>query len=60
MTKKLNKEEQSERQKKLDQIKNTSEKVFNVLFVEDELSWKEMIYALIDQVEKWFLHLQYF
>jgi len=49
MAKKLTKEEVLERQKKLEQIKLTSEKVFNVLFVEDELSWKDMIYALIEQ-----------
>lgn len=49
MAKKLSKEELLEREKKLEQIKLTSEKVFNVLFVEDELSWKDMIYALIDQ-----------
>ena len=49
MAKKLSKEELLEKQKKLDQIKLTSEKVFNVLFVEDELSWKDMIYALIEQ-----------
>jgi segregation and condensation protein A len=48
MAKKLTKEETLERQKKLEQIKETSEKVFNVLFVEDELSWKDMIYALIE------------
>jgi len=49
MTKKLSKEEQVERQKKLEQIKQTSEKVFSLLFIEDELSWKDMIYALIEE-----------
>ncbi|MGV8087035.1 MAG: segregation/condensation protein A [Candidatus Woesearchaeota archaeon] len=49
MAKKLSKEEQVERQEKLLRIKETSEKVFNLLFVEDELSWKDMIYALIEQ-----------
>jgi len=49
MARKLSKEEQSERQKKLERIKDTSEKVFNLLFVEDELSWKDMIYALIEE-----------
>ncbi len=49
MVKKLSKEEQSERQLKLERIKETSEKIFNLLFVEDELSWKDMIYALIEE-----------
>jgi segregation and condensation protein A len=49
MAKKLSKEEQLERAQKLESVKNTSEKVFNLLFVEDELSWKDMIYALIDE-----------
>ncbi|MGV8172134.1 MAG: segregation/condensation protein A [Candidatus Woesearchaeota archaeon] len=49
MVKKLTKEEQVERQKKLSRVKETSEKIFNLLFVEDELSWKDMIYALIDE-----------
>jgi len=49
MAKKLTKEEQLERAHKLESIKSTSEKVFNLLFVEDELSWKDMIYALIDE-----------
>jgi len=49
MAKKLSKEEQLDRQKKLAQIRETSDKIFNLLFVEDELSWKDMIYALIEQ-----------
>lgn len=49
MVRKLSKEEQLERQNKLTRIKDTSEKVFNLLFVEDELSWKDMIYALIEE-----------
>jgi segregation and condensation protein A len=49
MTKKLSSREQLERQVKLARIKETSEKIFNLLFVEDELSWKDMIYALIEQ-----------
>jgi len=49
MAKKLSKEEQLERLEKLTRIKETSEKIFNLLFVEDELSWKDMIYALIEQ-----------
>jgi len=49
MAKKLSREEQLERARKLESIKSTSEKVFNLLFVEDELSWKDMIYALIDE-----------
>jgi segregation and condensation protein A len=49
MAKKLSKEEKLERQKRFEQIKETSEKVFQLLFIEDELSWKDMIYALIEQ-----------
>ncbi|MGV8141539.1 MAG: segregation/condensation protein A [Candidatus Woesearchaeota archaeon] len=49
MVKKLSKEEKLEKEKKLEQVRDTSEKVFNLLFVEDELSWKDMIYALIEQ-----------
>jgi len=49
MAKKLSKEEQLNREKKLEQIKVTSEKIFNLLFIEDELSWKDMIYALIEE-----------
>ena len=49
MAKKVSSEMQLERAQKLEQIKATSEKVFNVLFVEDELSWKDMIYALIEE-----------
>ena len=49
MAKKLTKEEQLERQQKLLHVKETSEKIFNLLFLEDELSWKDMIYALIEQ-----------
>ncbi len=45
----LSKEEKLDRQKKKEQTKETSERVFNMLFVEDELSWKDMIYSLIDQ-----------
>jgi len=49
MVRKLSKEDKLEKEKKLAQVKETSERVFNLLFVEDELSWKDMIYALIDQ-----------
>ena len=36
MAKKLSDDEKKERQLKLEQVKNTSEKIFNLLFVEDE------------------------
>jgi segregation and condensation protein A len=49
MVKKLSNEEKLERQKKLERVKDTSEKIFNLLFIEDELSWKDMIYALIEE-----------
>ncbi|HYD03604.1 MAG TPA: segregation/condensation protein A [Alphaproteobacteria bacterium] len=49
MSKKLVKVNTPEREKQLEQIKNTSERIFNMLFVEDELSWKDMIYALIEE-----------
>jgi len=44
-----------ERQKKLESIRVTNEKIFNMLFVEDELSWKDLIYGLIDseQMDPW-------
>ena len=58
----LSVEEKSEKQKrkeeklkKLESIKLTNEKIFNMLFVEDELSWKDLIYSLIEseQMNPW-------
>ena len=44
-----------DKQKKLETIKLTNEKIFNMLFVEDELSWRELILSLIDseQMNPW-------
>jgi segregation and condensation protein A len=49
MAKKLSVEEKEGNRLRKEQVKETSEKVFNLLFVEDELSWKDIIYSLIDQ-----------
>jgi segregation and condensation protein A len=44
-----------EKLRKLESIKFTNEKIFNMLFVEDELSWKDLIYSLIEseQMNPW-------
>jgi segregation and condensation protein A len=44
-----------EHQKRLESIKQTNEQIFNMLFVEDELSWKDLIYSLIEseQMDPW-------
>ncbi|GIU69662.1 MAG: hypothetical protein KatS3mg002_0898 [Candidatus Woesearchaeota archaeon] len=49
MAKKLSDEEKITRKKKKEAIEETSSKVFNLLFVEDELSWKDLIYKLIEE-----------
>lgn len=40
-------------------VLETNEKLFNILFVEDELSWKDVIYSLIDseQMDPWDIDL---
>jgi segregation and condensation protein A len=42
MSKKLSKEKQ-------ESVHQTNERIFNLLFVEDELSWKDIIYKLIEE-----------
>jgi len=45
----LSLEEKEKRERKKEAITVANEKIFNILFVEDELSWKDVIYSLIDQ-----------
>lgn len=49
MTKKLSEKEKKDKNKKDESIKQTSNRIFNLLFVEDELSWKDLIYKLIEE-----------
>ncbi|MFA5797481.1 MAG: segregation/condensation protein A [Candidatus Woesearchaeota archaeon] len=45
----LSSEEKEKRERKKEAVALANEKIFNILFVEDELSWKDVIYSLIDQ-----------
>ncbi len=45
----LSLEEKEARERKKEAVTVTNDKIFNILFVEDELSWKDVIYSLIDQ-----------
>jgi segregation and condensation protein A len=53
MAKKLDEEEKKalavERQRKKQVVEETNSTIFNLLFVEDELSWKDLIYKLIEE-----------
>lgn len=49
MAKKLTQEEKLVKEKKKQDIEETNSRIFNLLFVEDELSWKDLIYKLIDE-----------
>ena len=49
MTKKLSTVEKLEKDKKKQAVEETNSRIFNLLFVEDELSWKDLIYKLIEE-----------
>lgn len=49
MAKKLSEEDKIERQRKKQAVEDTNSKIFNLLFVEDELSWKDLIFKLIEE-----------
>ncbi|MEM4637843.1 MAG: segregation/condensation protein A [Candidatus Woesearchaeota archaeon] len=55
MRKKLSKEEKLEIIKKKETLEKTNDKIFSIIFVEDELSWKDLIYKLIneEQMDPW-------
>ncbi len=53
MAKKLSEQEKkalaAERQRKKEAVEAANSRIFNLLFVEDELSWKDLIFKLIDE-----------
>lgn len=53
MAKKLSESEKkvlaAERQRKKEAVEAANSRIFNLLFVEDELSWKDIIFKLIDE-----------
>ncbi len=53
MAKKLSESEKktlaAERQRKKEAVEAANSRIFNLLFVEDELSWKDLIFKLIDE-----------
>lgn len=55
MAKKLTEEEKKELERKKQAVLQTNNKIFEILFVEDELSWKTLIYNLVDeeQMDPW-------
>lgn len=48
MARKLTQAEKEEKARKKQAIEETNARIFNLLFVEDELSWKDIIYKLIE------------
>lgn len=49
MARKLTDSEKQEREKKREAVEQANTRIFNLLFVEDELSWKDLIFKLIDE-----------
>lgn len=49
MAKKLSDKEKEDKQKKKQIREETNARIFNLLFIEDELSWKDLIFKLIEE-----------
>ena len=45
----MSEDDKKELARKKDSINQTSDRIFNLLFVEDELSWKDLIFKLIEE-----------
>ena len=49
MARKLSDQEKEEKIRKKQAVEETNARIFSLLFVEDELSWKDIIYKLIEE-----------